>query len=106
MMPTLRGSDAHAFGVSETGPVEGCGAIQRCGSVQGSSARVGYERPGFAFLLNAPALIGLILLSGYPIVSSAADVAGPEEDGASGRNEAAGVARDIDKVGGRAALNA
>ncbi|MCE3246943.1 MAG: permease component of ABC-type sugar transporter [Geminicoccaceae bacterium] len=33
--------------------------------------RVGYERPGFAFLLNTPALVALILLAAYPIVSSA-----------------------------------
>jgi multiple sugar transport system permease protein len=36
-----------------------------------SSARVGYERPAFAFLLNTPALIAIVLLAGYPIVSSA-----------------------------------
>src|SRR5687767_11177518 len=35
------------------------------------SWRVGYERPGFALLLNAPALVALVLLAGYPIVSSA-----------------------------------
>ena len=36
-----------------------------------SYARVGYERPGFALLLNTPALIAFVLLAGYPIVSSA-----------------------------------
>ena len=36
-----------------------------------SSTRVGYERPGFAWLLNAPALAALVLLAAYPIVSSA-----------------------------------
>ena len=33
-------------------------------------SRVGYERSGFAFLLNAPALIALVLLAAYPILSS------------------------------------
>ena len=36
-----------------------------------AAARVGYERPGFAFLLNGPALVALVILAGYPIVSSA-----------------------------------
>jgi multiple sugar transport system permease protein len=33
--------------------------------------RVGYNRPLFAWLLNAPALIAIFLLAGYPIVYSA-----------------------------------
>jgi len=33
--------------------------------------RVGYDRPLFAWLLNAPALIATFLLAGYPIVYSA-----------------------------------
>jgi ABC-type sugar transport system permease subunit len=33
--------------------------------------RVGYDRPLFAYLLNAPALIAIFLLAGYPIVYSA-----------------------------------
>jgi multiple sugar transport system permease protein len=33
--------------------------------------RVGYERPGFAFLLNSPSLIAILLLVSYPIVYSA-----------------------------------
>jgi len=33
--------------------------------------RVGYERPGFAFLLNSPSLIAILLLVGYPIAYSA-----------------------------------
>ena len=33
-------------------------------------SRVGYERSGFAFLLNAPALTALVLLAAYPILSS------------------------------------
>src|SRR5882724_12141446 len=32
---------------------------------------VGYERPYFAFLLNTPALLIIVLLAGYPIVYSA-----------------------------------
>lgn len=32
---------------------------------------VGYDRPYFAFLLNSPALIVIILLAGYPIIYSA-----------------------------------
>src|SRR6267142_1083117 len=32
---------------------------------------VGYERPYFAFLLNTPALLVIVLLAGYPIVYSA-----------------------------------
>ena len=32
---------------------------------------VGYERPYFAFLLNTPALLTIVLLVGYPIVYSA-----------------------------------
>jgi multiple sugar transport system permease protein len=34
-------------------------------------ARVGYERPYFAYLLNTPALLAILLLAGYPIVYSA-----------------------------------
>jgi ABC-type sugar transport system permease subunit len=33
--------------------------------------RVGYDRPAFAYLLNAPALIAIFVLAGYPIVYSA-----------------------------------
>src|SRR5687767_10666699 len=45
---------------------------RKSAGVRGRSfGRVGYERPGFAFLLNAPALAALVLLAGYPIVSSA-----------------------------------
>jgi multiple sugar transport system permease protein len=32
---------------------------------------VGYDRPAFAYLLNAPALIAIFLLAGYPILYSA-----------------------------------
>lgn len=32
---------------------------------------IGYERPGFAWLLNAPALCAIIVLAGYPIAYSA-----------------------------------
>jgi multiple sugar transport system permease protein len=32
---------------------------------------IGYERPGFAWLLNAPALCAIIVLAGYPIANSA-----------------------------------
>ena len=32
---------------------------------------VGYERPYFAFLLNTPALLVIVLLAGYPIIYSA-----------------------------------
>jgi multiple sugar transport system permease protein len=44
--------------------------------VRGEAARwrasgVGYERPYFAFLLNTPALLIIVLLAGYPIVYSA-----------------------------------
>ena len=35
------------------------------------SLGIGYERPSFAYLLNAPALIAITLLAGYPIVYSA-----------------------------------
>jgi multiple sugar transport system permease protein len=35
------------------------------------AAGVGYERPYFAFLLNAPALLIIVLLAGYPIAYSA-----------------------------------
>lgn len=33
--------------------------------------RVGYERPSFAFLLNSPSLLAILLLVGYPIAYSA-----------------------------------
>jgi len=33
--------------------------------------RVGYDRPVFAYLLNAPALLAIFVLAGYPIVYSA-----------------------------------
>jgi ABC-type sugar transport system permease subunit len=33
--------------------------------------RVGYDRPAFAFLLNLPSLVAIVLLVGYPIISSA-----------------------------------
>jgi multiple sugar transport system permease protein len=33
--------------------------------------RVGYERPYFAYLLNTPALLAILLLTGYPILYSA-----------------------------------
>jgi multiple sugar transport system permease protein len=32
---------------------------------------VGYERPYFAYLLNTPALLAILLLTGYPILNSA-----------------------------------
>ena len=32
---------------------------------------IGYERPYFAYLLNAPALLVIVLLAGHPIVYSA-----------------------------------
>jgi len=35
------------------------------------AGRVGYDRPAFAYLLNAPSLIAIFLLAGYPIVYSA-----------------------------------
>src|SRR5258708_16592855 len=35
------------------------------------AAGVGYERPYFAYLLNTPALLVIVLLAGYPIVYSA-----------------------------------
>jgi multiple sugar transport system permease protein len=34
-------------------------------------ARIGYERPGFAWLLNAPSLVAIFVLAAYPIVYSA-----------------------------------
>jgi ABC-type sugar transport system permease subunit len=34
-------------------------------------ARIGYERPEFAWLLNAPALLAIFVLAAYPIVYSA-----------------------------------
>ncbi len=36
-----------------------------------SGGGVGYDRPLFAYLLNAPALIAIFLLAGYPIIHSA-----------------------------------
>lgn len=33
--------------------------------------RVGYERPSFAFILNSPSLLAIVLLVGYPIAYSA-----------------------------------
>jgi multiple sugar transport system permease protein len=33
--------------------------------------RVGYDRPGFAYLLNSPALIAIFVLAAYPILHSA-----------------------------------
>jgi multiple sugar transport system permease protein len=33
--------------------------------------RIGYERPGFAWLLNTPALIAIFVLAAYPILNSA-----------------------------------
>jgi multiple sugar transport system permease protein len=39
-------------------------------SVEGGG-RVGYDRPSFAFLLNLPSLVAIVLLVGYPIGSSA-----------------------------------
>jgi len=35
------------------------------------AGRVGYDRPAFAYLLNAPSLIAIFLLAGYPIIYSA-----------------------------------
>jgi multiple sugar transport system permease protein len=35
------------------------------------STRIGYERPGFAWLLNTPALLAIFVLAAYPIVYSA-----------------------------------
>ncbi|MCC7045367.1 MAG: sugar ABC transporter permease, partial [Alphaproteobacteria bacterium] len=35
------------------------------------SRGVGYGRPSFAFLLNAPSLVVIVLLVGYPIAQSA-----------------------------------
>ena len=32
---------------------------------------IGYERPGFAWLLNAPSLLAIFVLAAYPIVYSA-----------------------------------
>jgi multiple sugar transport system permease protein len=40
-------------------------------AVARGAGRIGYERPRFALLLNAPALIAITLLAGYPIVYSA-----------------------------------
>jgi ABC-type sugar transport system permease subunit len=36
-----------------------------------SGGGVGYERPYFAYLLNTPALLVIVLLAGYPIIYSA-----------------------------------
>jgi multiple sugar transport system permease protein len=35
------------------------------------STRIGYERPGFAWLLNTPALLAIFVLAAFPIVYSA-----------------------------------
>jgi multiple sugar transport system permease protein len=43
----------------------------RGGERRRSAGRVGYDRPRFALLLNAPAMIAIFLLAGYPIVYSA-----------------------------------
>src|SRR5258708_5282308 len=37
----------------------------------GGGGRGGYDRPSFAFLLNLPSLVAIVLLVGYPIISSA-----------------------------------
>ena len=47
------------------------GALFRQGFAGMRSLGIGYERPSFAYLLNAPALIAITLLAGYPIVYSA-----------------------------------
>ena len=47
------------------------GALLRQGLAGMRSRGIGYERPLFAYLLNAPALIAITLLAGYPIVYSA-----------------------------------
>ena len=44
-------------------------AIRRVGKTQASG--IGYERPLFAYFLNAPSLIAIFLLAGYPILYSA-----------------------------------
>jgi multiple sugar transport system permease protein len=36
-----------------------------------ASGRIGYNQPSFAFLLNAPSLIAIVLIVGYPIAYSA-----------------------------------
>jgi multiple sugar transport system permease protein len=52
-------------------------AAQRTGKAQanrtgkGQANRIGYDRPRFAYLLNAPSLIAIFLLAGYPILYSA-----------------------------------
>lgn len=38
---------------------------------RGQAGAIGYDRPLFAYLLNAPALIAIFLLAGYPILQSA-----------------------------------
>lgn len=40
-------------------------------AISGARPRVGYNQPSFAFLLNAPSLIAIGLIVGYPIVYSA-----------------------------------
>ena len=49
-------------------------AIKSAGGGQAGrwgASGVGYERPYFAFLLNTPALLIIVLLAGYPIIYSA-----------------------------------
>jgi ABC-type sugar transport system permease subunit len=48
--------------------IKGSGSRQ---AVRWGMSGVGYERPYFAFLLNTPALLIIVLLAGYPIVYSA-----------------------------------
>ena len=43
----------------------------RAQTVRWRASGVGYERPYFAFLLNTPALLIIVLLAGYPIIYSA-----------------------------------
>jgi multiple sugar transport system permease protein len=44
-------------------------AARRAGKTQANG--IGYDRPLFAYLLNAPSLIAIFLLAGYPILYSA-----------------------------------
>ena len=46
------------------------GALFRQGFAGLRSRGIGYERPSFAYLLNAPALIAITLLAGYPMAST------------------------------------
>ena len=50
---------------------EGTTRGKKSASNSWSAAGVGYERPYFAYLLNTPALLVIVLLAGYPIVYSA-----------------------------------